>query len=198
MAFVTRDGVRLYWRADGRPDRPALLMLNSLGTDHAMWDAVTPALARDFCVLRMDTRGHGASDAPEGDYSIAMLAADALAVLDAAGATQAHICGLSMGGMTALEIAATRPGRVMRVVAANTSPRMDAAAMRERAALVRRGGMAPWPTASSAASSPRASARRTRRRWRRRAPRCWRRSPPATPAAAWRSPRWRSRASSAR
>ncbi|MBW0003029.1 MAG: 3-oxoadipate enol-lactonase, partial [Hyphomicrobiales bacterium] len=63
MAFVTRDKVRLYWRADGDEGKPPLLFLNSLGTDHAMWDAVMPLVMRDFRVLRMDTRGHGASDA---------------------------------------------------------------------------------------------------------------------------------------
>ena len=141
MAFVTRDGVRLYWRADGDPAKPPLLFLNSLGTDHAMWDAVTPTLGRDFHVLRMDTRGHGASDAPQGDYSIATLAGDALAVLDASGVRRAHLCGLSMGGMTALEIAAEHPDRVLRVIGANTSAEMPRDAMRERAELVRQKGM---------------------------------------------------------
>jgi len=142
MAFVTRDGVRLYWRADGNEGKPALLLLNSLGCDHAMWDAVTALLVRDYRVLRMDTRGHGASDAPPADYSIPMLAADALAVLDAAQVRRAHLCGLSMGGMTALEIAAEHPERVDRLVGANTSAQMSAEAMRERAALVRQKGMA--------------------------------------------------------
>jgi 3-oxoadipate enol-lactonase/4-carboxymuconolactone decarboxylase len=142
MPFVTREGVRLYWRSDGDPAKPALLFLNSLGTDHAMWDAVTPQLARDFRVLRMDTRGHGASDAPKGDYTIPMLAADALAVLDAAGAERAHICGLSMGGMTVFEIAAEHPARIDRIIAANTSAEMPRDPMRERADLVRQKGMA--------------------------------------------------------
>src|SRR3546814_10897441 len=57
---------------------PTLLLLNSLGTDFAMWDQVVPLLCDSFRVLRMDTRGHGASDAPEGDYTIAELAAAAL------------------------------------------------------------------------------------------------------------------------
>jgi len=141
MAFATCDGVRLYWRADGNPEKPALLLLNSLGTDHAMWDAAMPLLTRDFRVLRTDTRGHGASDVPKADYSIPMLAADALAMLDAAGVERAHLCGLSMGGMTALEIAAEHPARVDRVVVANTSAEMPRELMRERASLVRQKGM---------------------------------------------------------
>ncbi|MBV9566977.1 MAG: 3-oxoadipate enol-lactonase, partial [Hyphomicrobiales bacterium] len=142
MAFVMRDKARLYWRVDGDEGEPPLLLLNSLGTDHAMWDAVMPLLMRDFRVLRMDTRGHGASDAPEGDYTLPMLAQDALAVLDAAGAARSHVCGLSMGGMTALELAMEHPERVWRVIGANTSARMSSELMRERAMLVREKGMA--------------------------------------------------------
>jgi 3-oxoadipate enol-lactonase / 4-carboxymuconolactone decarboxylase len=141
MPFVTREGVRLYWRADGDGEKPALLLLNSLGTDHAMWGDVAHLLVRDFRLLRMDARGHGASDAPKTDYTIAMLAADALAVLDAAGARRAHICGLSMGGMTALQLAAEHPDRVERVIGANTSAQMDSRLLRERALLVREKGM---------------------------------------------------------
>ncbi len=71
MPFATSNGVRLYWRADGHPGQPPLLLLNSLGCDHAMWDGVVRALSGRFRLLRMDTRGHGASDAPAGDYTIA-------------------------------------------------------------------------------------------------------------------------------
>ncbi len=141
MAFVMQDKVRLYWRADGDEGKPPLLLLNSLGTDHAMWDAVMPLLMRDFRVLRMDTRGHGASDAPKGDYTLSMLAQDALAVLDAAGVARAHVCGLSMGGMTALALAIEHPERVEKLIGANTSAQMSPDLMRERAALVRQKGM---------------------------------------------------------
>jgi 3-oxoadipate enol-lactonase/4-carboxymuconolactone decarboxylase len=136
-----QDKVRLYWRADGDEGKPPLLLLNSLGTDHAMWDAVMPLLMRDFRVLRMDTRGHGASDAPKGDYTLSMLAQDALAVLDAAGVARAHVCGLSMGGMTALALAIEHPERVEKIIGANTSAQMSPDLMRERAALVRQKGM---------------------------------------------------------
>ncbi|MBV9433942.1 MAG: 3-oxoadipate enol-lactonase [Hyphomicrobiales bacterium] len=141
MAFVTRDKVRLYWRADGDEGKPPLLFLNSLGTDHAMWDALMPLVMRDFRVLRMDTRGHGASDAAKGDYTLSMLAQDALAVLDAAGVARAHVCGLSMGAMTALELASEHPQRVERIIAANTSAQMSPDLMAERAMLVRQKGM---------------------------------------------------------
>ena len=141
MAFLVRNGVRLYWRSDGEPGRPALLLLNSLGTDHGMWDEVVPPLLERFRVLRMDTRGHGASDAPAGNYSIPMLAEDALAVLDAAAVTRAPICGLSMGGMVAMHIAATAPERVSHLIACNTSARLPVEPWLQRAATVRENGL---------------------------------------------------------
>lgn len=125
MAFAVRDGVRLYWRAEGEPERPALLLLNSIGTDLGLWDRVVPHLLADFRVLRMDTRGHGASDAPGGDYSLAMLAADAQAVLDAAGVARAWVCGVSLGGMIAMRLALDAPERISGLVLACTSAGMD-------------------------------------------------------------------------
>jgi len=64
MPFAQADGARIFWRCDGRDDRPALLLANSIGCDHAFGDPVVPALARRFRVIRYDMRGHGASDAP--------------------------------------------------------------------------------------------------------------------------------------
>jgi 3-oxoadipate enol-lactonase/4-carboxymuconolactone decarboxylase len=142
MAFATRDGVRLYWRAEGEPERPALLLLNSIGTDLGLWDRVVPHLTPDFRVLRMDTRGHGASDAPGGDYDLAMLAADARAVLDAAGVARARICGVSLGGMVAMRLALDAPDRVEGLVLACTSAAMDREAWETRRRTVLEGGLA--------------------------------------------------------
>ena len=63
MPFVLRDAERLYWRSDGDPARPALVLGNSLGTENSLWEPVVPALIRHFRVLRYDARGHDASDA---------------------------------------------------------------------------------------------------------------------------------------
>jgi 3-oxoadipate enol-lactonase/4-carboxymuconolactone decarboxylase len=142
MPFVTRDKAKLYWRSDGDPRRPALLLGNSLGTDHALWDAVMPALMRHFRVLRFDMRGHGESDVSPGDYTIEILARDALAVADAAGATSFCYAGLSIGGMIGQWIGANAGDRVLRLVLSNTSAKLDSAAMDERIAKVRFGGTA--------------------------------------------------------
>jgi 3-oxoadipate enol-lactonase/4-carboxymuconolactone decarboxylase len=141
MPFVIHRGTGLYWRQDGRAEAPPLLLLNSIGADTALWDAALPYLARSFRVIRMDTRGHGASEAPPGDYDLRTLADDALAVLDAAGIAKAAICGLSLGGMTAMALALAAPERVSALVAACTSPAMDPAMWETRRRTVLDEGM---------------------------------------------------------
>ena len=142
MPFTVRDGVRLYWRRDGSPEKPALLLLNSIGTGMELWDGVVPLLLSAFCVIRMDTRGHGASDAPAGDYTLAMLASDSAAVLDAAGVARAAVCGISLGGMVAMTMALLMPERLSALIIACSSAAMDPSAWESRAAAVRAGGTA--------------------------------------------------------
>jgi len=142
VPFVIRDGARLYWRSDGDPASPPLLLGNSLGTEHALWAPVIPALRRHFRVLSFDLRGHGASEASEGEYTIAMLAHDALAVADAAGARRFSYIGISLGGMIGMWLGAHAGERLERLVVSNTSPRMSATAWSERMAKVRAGGIA--------------------------------------------------------
>ena len=111
MAFALNAGVRLHWRIDGAADKPVLVLLNSIGTDIALYDAAVPHLLSDVRVLRIDSRGHGASDAPDGDYSLDLLAGDVLSVMDAAGVETAAVCGTSLGGMVAMTLALKAPAR---------------------------------------------------------------------------------------
>lgn len=141
MPFVQTDGARLYWRGDGPDGAPALLLSNSIGTDHALWEPVMPALMRSFRVIRYDARGHGASDAPAGDYSMERLGRDALAVADAAGAKRFHFAGISLGGMTGMWLGANAPDRLERLVLCNTSPYLGPESWAARIAAVRAGGM---------------------------------------------------------
>ncbi|MEO8303543.1 MAG: 3-oxoadipate enol-lactonase [Betaproteobacteria bacterium] len=142
MPFVIRDGARQYWRSDGDPSFPALLLGNSLGTEHALWAPVVPALARHFRVLRYDMRGHGASESPPGDYTMAMLGGDALAVADAAGARRFSYAGISIGGMVGIWLGANAADRVDRLVLSNTSAKLPANLWADRIAKIRAGGMA--------------------------------------------------------
>ena len=70
MAYANRDGVRIHWRLEGAEGRPAIVLLNSIATTLRLYDDLIPLLRDDFLLLRVDTRGHGGSDAPEGDYSL--------------------------------------------------------------------------------------------------------------------------------
>ena len=142
MPFAQKPGARLYWRLDGDASRPPLLLLNSIGTDMSSWDRALPYLLSAFRVLRMDARGHGASDATAGDYSLELLADDALAVMDAAGVESAVVCGVSLGGMVAMTLALKTPERVSALIPACTSARMDAELWRARIATVRAQGLA--------------------------------------------------------
>lgn len=141
MPFALSRGARIYWRADGAADKPVLVLLNSIGCDLSLYDRVVPLLTPDFRVLRIDTRGHGASDAPAGDYSLDLLADDVLAVMDAAGAAKATICGTSLGGMIAMALAPRTPERVEALILACTSPAMDPSTWDQRLALIRAEGL---------------------------------------------------------
>jgi 3-oxoadipate enol-lactonase/4-carboxymuconolactone decarboxylase len=142
MPLLQIEGASLYWKLDGRGDAPALVLLNSIGTDMDLWDAMLPDLRQRFAVLRIDARGHGASAASPGDLSLAALAGDVLAVADAAGLGRFSLAGVSLGGMIGMELALRAPDRLERLALICTSATMDSAAWRDRAATVRREGMA--------------------------------------------------------
>ena len=190
MAFAVRDGVRLYWRVEGEPERPALLLLNSIGTDLGLWDRVVPHLLPDFRIVRLDTRGHGASDAPAGEYSLTMLASDARAVLDAAGIERARVCGVSLGGMIAMRLALDAPERVEGLVLACTSAAMDRESWETRRRTVLEQGLGAIEEMALGRFFSETSAARTAPRWRPCARACGRSIRTATPVAAPPSATW--------
>lgn len=126
----------------GPSDAPAVVLSNSLGSTHRMWDAQLGPLEQRFRVVRYDTRGHGASPVPAGPYRIDDLADDVLGLLDRLGIERAHLVGLSLGGMTAMRLAARNPERVDRLALLCTAPALPpASAWAERAATVRAQGV---------------------------------------------------------
>ncbi|EIZ79648.1 beta-ketoadipate enol-lactone hydrolase [Novosphingobium sp. Rr 2-17] len=141
MPFVKSAGARLYWKREGEADKPPLVLINSIGTDMDVWDAVLPALRRRFLLLRIDTRGHGASDATPGDYAMALLAGDVGAAMDAAGIARAIVAGVSLGGMIAMQMALDEPERVAGLALICTSATMDRSAWTTRVDTVRAGGV---------------------------------------------------------
>lgn len=138
----TSDGCGLSTYLDGRTDAPWVVLSSSLGTSAGMWARQCEALAKTHCVLRYDPRGHGRSDAPAGDYTIARLATDVLEILDRYALERVHFCGVSLGGMVGQWLGAHAAERIDRLVLANTAAFMGpASGWDERIARVRSEGM---------------------------------------------------------
>jgi len=119
MPHTFSDGVRLYWEEHG--SGPPVLLIMGLSFTHDMWFRILPTLRSRCRVILFDNRGVGRSEVPSGPYTIAQMARDAAAVLDAAGASAAHVIGASMGGMIAQELALRFPERVRSLLLACTS-----------------------------------------------------------------------------
>ena len=126
----------------GPADGPALLLGGSLGTTLAMWRPQVAELASSRRVVAFDHRGHGGSPVPPGPYAIEDLARDVLALMDHLALERVAYCGLSIGGMVGMWLAANAPERLDRLVLLCTAAHLPATAdaYRERAALVRGAG----------------------------------------------------------
>jgi 3-oxoadipate enol-lactonase / 4-carboxymuconolactone decarboxylase len=143
MPFITANKARIFYRLEGKDGLPVIVLSHSIGTDHAMWSPQVPDLTQCFQVLRYDTRGHGASDCPSGEYSVEELGRDVLGLVDALKISQFAFCGLSMGGAIGQWLALHAPERVAQLILANTSPRFGTPDhWSSRIQAVRQGGMA--------------------------------------------------------
>lgn len=138
------NGIELNYRFDGPDTGPVLVMSNSLMSNYTMWDPQMPALIEaGFRALRYDTRGHGGSSASPAPYSIDMLSADPVALMDALDIPRAHFCGLSLGGMTGQKLGTSYPDRFASLALCATAAYIAGPAMwEERIAGVRAGGIA--------------------------------------------------------
>lgn len=119
--YVCLPAVRIHYRVLGAGE--PLVLLHGLGSAGSDWFPVTPGLAPYYRLILVDLRGHGQSSLAR-DYSIAAMAGDVEAVLDAEGIGRAHVLGLSLGGCVALQLAIAAPARVKRLVLVNTFARL--------------------------------------------------------------------------
>ena len=132
----------LNYELGGRDGAPVIAFTGSLGTDLTMWQPQSDRLGERFRTLRYDIRGHGASEVPPGPYSMDDLGSDLIALLDRLGVERASLCGLSIGGMISMWVAAHAPERVERMVLCCTSALLGPPeGWHERAAAVRASGV---------------------------------------------------------
>lgn len=156
--------VELHYEMTGPADGTPVVLSGSLGSDVRMWEPqVEPLVAAGFRVIRYDHRGHGASPAPAGPYSLPDLASDALALLDRLELRRVSWVGLSLGGMVGMWLAEHAPDRLERLVLCCTSAALGPASMwQERATVARTSGMSAlaepvvsrWVTPSFASAHP--------------------------------------------
>jgi 3-oxoadipate enol-lactonase/4-carboxymuconolactone decarboxylase len=143
MESLRTPETTIRYRVDGPAGAPWLVLSNSLGTSAALWEPQMTAFTARHRVVRYEHRGHGGSAAPAGPYSLNNLGADLLRLLDALGAERASLCGLSLGGMVSMWVAAHAPQRVDRLVLCCTAAHLPPPdPWLQRAAAVRRGGTA--------------------------------------------------------
>ncbi len=117
---VRANGQELYYEVHG--EGQPLVLVMGIGYDSTLWTlAQVPALSKGFKVIIFDNRDAGRSSRASGAYSIADMADDTAALIEALGLTRAHVCGLSMGGMIAMELALRHPGKVERMILCGAS-----------------------------------------------------------------------------
>ena len=133
MPFVENLGARIHWDEEG--SGAPLLLIMGLGWPSQAWHRSRPILSEKYRTIAPDNRGAGRSEAPAGPYSIAQMAADAAAVLNAARVNAAHIFGMSMGGMIAQEFALQYPNKVRSLILGCTAAGGPQAVRAEEAAL---------------------------------------------------------------
>ena len=146
------DTARISWEANGPDDGQAVLLIMGLAYPAAMWFRLMPALTEGYRVIRVDNRGAGhTGDVPGAPYTVETMAADCLAVLDAADVRAAHVVGISMGGLMAQEIALTAPERVRSLCLLATHPGIAHAVMNPEAMAIlgKRGELTPQEAAEA-------------------------------------------------
>ena len=141
---IKSNGIQINYEIEG--SGPCVVMSHSLACATSMWNEQAEALKSKYKVLRYDTRGHGGSDAPSGQYTLDQFADDLHGLLGALGVTNPHFVGLSMGGMIGMTYALKYPGVFKSLALCDTSSRIPVEAgpiWEERIKTATEQGMAP-------------------------------------------------------
>ena len=150
MPTFTSQNAQIYYQTFGDAHQPALVFSNSLGTNLSMWQTQIDFFSQDHFVICYDTRGHGASSAPQGPYTLDQLGHDVVNLLDHLQIQKAAFCGISMGGLTGQWLAIHHPQRFNHIVVCNTAAKIGQEhAWFYRATLARQHGLAPIASTSA-------------------------------------------------
>lgn len=142
MDFTSIGGTVIHYRDSAEAGRPALVFSNSLGTDFRIWDDVVALLGDGFRYVRYDKRGHGLSGLGNPPYRMADHVGDLAGLLDALDIRDAIVCGLSVGGLIAQGLYATRPELVRGLILCDTGHRIGNEEMwNSRIAAIEAGGI---------------------------------------------------------
>ena len=142
---INANGIDINYELTGREAAPVVMLSHSLASSMVMWNPQLASLEPHFKVLRYDMRGHGGSTAPDGAYTLELLADDAVALLDALRIDTVHFVGLSIGGMIGQGIALNHADRLKSLTLCDTSAVMPDEAqptLKARIAAARQSGMA--------------------------------------------------------
>lgn len=121
MQFARLNGIVVHFEDSGEVGLPVIVFSNSLGTDFRIWDLLIEKLKGRYRIIRYDKRGHGLSDAPPAPYAMEDHVSDLAALLGHLGVARAAVCGLSVGGVIAQGLAASRPDLVRALILCDTA-----------------------------------------------------------------------------
>ena len=124
MKMARVGEVAIHYADEGSPNGLPVVFSNSLGTDFRVWDRILGKLPKELRLVRYDKRGHGLSSIPESPFTISDLALDAAGLMERLNISGAVFVGLSIGGVTALQLASSRPDLVSAVVLSNTAAKI--------------------------------------------------------------------------
>jgi 3-oxoadipate enol-lactonase len=142
MQMIKLNGITVHYQEEGDPNGAPVVFSNSLGTDLRLWDQLVALLPKGLRLIRYDMRGHGLTTAPDGDYFMGDLVADAAALLDHLQVKGCIFIGLSIGGMVVQGLAAERLDLVRAMVLSNTAAKIGTTDMWEkRIEAARKGGV---------------------------------------------------------
>lgn len=142
MALNFLDDIRLNAEISGPAGGAALVLIHALGTNLTLWDDLLPLLLPGLRILRLDLRGHGASDVPAAPYAMGTLVRDVERLMDHFAIKDAVLLGVSLGGMIAQGLAVKRLDLVRALILSNTAAKIGSAALWEaRIAEVRTTGL---------------------------------------------------------